>query len=103
MLVHGTGTQQNDSMESKMIAEVFHPARRDGTPDPSLVGQRALWVSGIKGKLGHQGGAAAAFQALTAVLVNLQPAAEAAGAVRGQARLSGIEYGGELILELLHV
>lgn len=57
VLVHGTGTQQNDAMEAAMIAELFRDRAKD------------LWVCGIKGKLGHQGGAAGAFQALVAALI----------------------------------
>ena len=57
VLAHGTATDQNDVMESRAIVEVF--------------GEHAqqLWVSAIKSKLGHGGGAAGAFQALTAALV----------------------------------
>ena len=57
VLAHGTGTTQNDQMESLMLRELF--------------GERAdeVWVCGVKGKLGHGGGAAGAFQCLTAALV----------------------------------
>lgn len=57
VLAHGTGTLQNDAMESKMIQALF--------------GSEAAraWVCGVKGKLGHQGGAAGAFQAMTAALM----------------------------------
>jgi 3-oxoacyl-(acyl-carrier-protein) synthase len=57
VLAHGTGTAQNDQMESVMIQELF--------------GDRAheVWVCGVKGKLGHGGGAAGAFQCLTGALV----------------------------------
>src|SRR5207247_8363491 len=56
VLAHGTGTRQNDSMESRALRQVF--------------GHRAdaIWVSGNKSKLGHTGGAAGAFQGLTAAL-----------------------------------
>ncbi len=55
VLAHGTGTEQNDLMESVMIEQLF--------------GARPVWVSGVKGKLGHGGGAAGAFQCLTGALV----------------------------------
>lgn len=57
LLAHGTGTEQNDVVEAKLVEDLF--------------GARAaeVWVCGIKGKLGHAGGAAGAFQALTAALV----------------------------------
>jgi 3-oxoacyl-[acyl-carrier-protein] synthase II len=56
VLAHGTGTRQNDLMESHALRRVF--------------GERtdAIWVSGNKSKLGHTGGAAGAFQGLTAAL-----------------------------------
>lgn len=56
VLAHGTGTRQNDLMESRALRRVF--------------GERtdAIWVSGNKSKLGHTGGAAGAFQGLTAAL-----------------------------------
>jgi 3-oxoacyl-[acyl-carrier-protein] synthase II len=56
VLAHGTGTRQNDAMEGVALRRVFGD-RTD-----------AIWVSGNKGKLGHTGGAAGAFQGLTAAM-----------------------------------
>jgi 3-oxoacyl-(acyl-carrier-protein) synthase len=57
VLAHGTGTEQNDLVESKVISTVL--------------GDRAATVPicAIKGNLGHSGGAAGAFQCLTAALI----------------------------------
>lgn len=57
VLVHGTGTDQNDVMESAMLTQMFGD-RPEG-----------IWVCAIKSKLGHGGGAAGAFQCLTGALV----------------------------------
>lgn len=57
VLVHGTGTDQNDVMESHMLEQMFGD-RPEG-----------IWVCAIKSKLGHGGGAAGAFQCLTGALV----------------------------------
>jgi 3-oxoacyl-[acyl-carrier-protein] synthase II len=56
VLAHGTGTRQNDQMESCALNRALgsHSAR--------------VWVSGNKSKLGHTGGAAGAFQGVTAAL-----------------------------------
>jgi len=56
VLAHGTGTRQNDQMEGRTLRRVFGEHTD------------AIWVSGNKGKLGHTGGAAGAFQGLTAAL-----------------------------------
>jgi 3-oxoacyl-[acyl-carrier-protein] synthase II len=57
VLAHGTGTEQNDLVESRMLEEVFGS------------GAATLPVTAIKSKLGHSGGAAGAFQCLTAALM----------------------------------
>jgi 3-oxoacyl-(acyl-carrier-protein) synthase len=57
VLAHGTGTELNDLVESKVLAEALGP-RCPTVP-----------VCALKGKLGHSGGAAGAFQCLTACLV----------------------------------
>jgi 3-oxoacyl-[acyl-carrier-protein] synthase II len=57
VLVHGTGTEQNDLTESAMLEQMFGD-RPEG-----------IWVCAVKSKLGHGGGAAGAFQCLTGALV----------------------------------
>jgi 3-oxoacyl-[acyl-carrier-protein] synthase II len=56
LLAHGTGTRQNDLMESVALRRVFGDHAD------------AVWVSGNKSKLGHTGGAAGAFQCLSAAM-----------------------------------
>ncbi len=67
VLAHGTGTEQNDLVEGKVIATVL--------------GERAATVPvcAIKGNLGHSGGAAGAFQCLTAALIFERGEAPATG------------------------
>lgn len=57
VLAHGTGTEQNDVVEARVIARVLG-SQSENVP-----------VCGIKGKLGHSGGASGAFQCVTAALI----------------------------------
>lgn len=57
VLASGTGTRHNDAAESRALEAVF------GT----RLGQ--VWVTAVKPKLGHSGGAAGAFSCLTAALM----------------------------------
>ena len=51
---HGTGTQANDKIESRVIREIF--------------GERSLPVSSLKSMIGHCMGAASALEAVTCVM-----------------------------------
>jgi 3-oxoacyl-[acyl-carrier-protein] synthase II len=54
---HGTGTELNDVVESKVIRETIGPRYMD------------VPLCAIKSKIGHSGGAAGAFSVLTAALI----------------------------------
>jgi len=57
VVAHGTGTQLNDEVESKVMAKLFR--RADHLP----------WTVPIKARIGHGGGSAGAFSCLTAALI----------------------------------
>ncbi len=57
---HGTGTQQNDAMEARALADVLGPRARD------------VWVSSSKAQLGHTLGASGALEAVITVLALLR-------------------------------
>ena len=98
---HGTGTKENDSIETKAVRQVFYP---EGVKDAQGNFRRGPAMSSIKGMMGHLIAAAGAVELMTAVLalrdqvlpptINLnQPGPECdLDYVPNQARQASLDY-----------
>ena len=67
---HGTGTKQNDQVETRAVKAVFGPQTKVGDPIPTCVGTRLGIppVSSVKGSMGHLIAAAGATELITCIL-----------------------------------